>query len=118
MKSFGSSVLVAASFFFASCDNGIEQVSDDPQEAPVTTISITGQAVIKVLPTTNGWLALKEIPKPTENFTAPLREISWMNGSFKETSNYKPAEEWSLIDVVVHPSGEASAVLVDRKSVV
>jgi hypothetical protein len=89
-----------------------------------STKEIPGEAVIKVLQTPTGWVALKETLQPQWYITEPKRAIAWMNSDFQETSRYEPekisedVEEGqfrkkygrSLTDVVVHPSGEVTAV--------
>jgi hypothetical protein len=94
----------------ASCRDDFDDQPALPFAESTTTIQ--GQVVIKVLPHTTGWVALKETLQSQYLITQPKREIAWMNGSFLETSNYKPSEGWSLLDAVVHPSGQVSAVSV------
>jgi hypothetical protein len=98
----------------SSCKDDFTDAEEDQPALPLpeSTTTIAGQAALKVLPHTGGWMVLKETLQPQYLITQPRREISWMNDTFSETSNYKPAEEWSLIDAVVHPSGETSAVSV------
>jgi hypothetical protein len=92
-------IFVLLTFVF-SCKDQLDQDHDTP--IPESTTLLTGQAVIKALPTSKGWVVMKETLQPQLYITQPIREISWMNSSFSETSNYKPADGWSLIDVVVH----------------
>jgi hypothetical protein len=88
--------------------------SDEAAEVPVneSTTVISGQAVVKALPASNGWVILKETLQAQLFYTQPIRELSWMSNDFHEISNYKPLEGWSLIDAVVHPSGSVSAISV------
>lgn len=109
MKSTLALPLILTAFIF-SCKDHLDKDPELP--IPESTTIINGQAVIKGLPLKNGWVVLKETLQPQLFYTQPMREISWMNSNFNETSNYKPADGWSLIDAVVHPSGHVSAISV------
>jgi hypothetical protein len=109
MKTPAVPLFLGAIIFLSSCEDlPDDQVIIKPH--PESTIAIAGEAVVKVLPHTAGWMALKETLQPQYIITQPRREISWMNSDFIETSNYKPTDGWSLIDAVVHPSGHVTAV--------
>jgi hypothetical protein len=79
---------------------------------PEASVSVQGKAVIKVLPISGGWMTLQETFQPQFLFTIPQREISWLNSDFSERRKYTTTEGWALIDAIVHPSGQTSAVSV------
>jgi hypothetical protein len=116
-------------FFFvialiiSSCrEHDIEEQSLVP--LPESTEEISGEVVIKVLQTPNGWVALKETLEPQWYITEPKRKISWLTNDFHEISSYEPEKILEdvadgefrkkygrcLADMVVHPSGEVTAV--------
>ncbi|MEI9920828.1 MAG: hypothetical protein WDO14_18850 [Bacteroidota bacterium] len=103
-------ILSAVAMFIFSCEDRFDEQVDPPVQ-PSTTL-LSGQAVIKILPSRKGWVAIKETLQPQFSITQPIREISWMNSDFTQTSNFKPDDGWSLIDAVVHPSGQVTAVVV------
>jgi hypothetical protein len=80
---------------------------------PESTTLIQGKAVIKVLPHSQGWLCLQETLQPQYLVTQPKRELIWRSTDFHELKSYTPPEGWSLIDAVVHPSGEVSAAVIN-----
>jgi hypothetical protein len=106
--------LIGAAIILSSCKDEFEEPDNRPVAEPIpeSTTVITGQAVVKVLPHTGGWVALKETLQPQYYVTQPKREIAWLNPGLSERSNYKPADGWSLLDAVVHPSGHVSAVSI------
>src|SRR5258706_4398364 len=77
---------------------------------PKVSITVSGQAVIKVLPCSGGWISLQETLQPEYLIEQPKRAISWRDEKFSGISSYEPPPGWSLIDAVTHPSGEVSAV--------
>jgi hypothetical protein len=79
---------------------------------PETSLTVSGKAVIKVLPDSKGWMTIQETLQQQYLFTVPQREISWLNADFSETRKYTSPEGWALIDAIVHPSGQTSAVSV------
>jgi hypothetical protein len=83
------------------------------QPLPETTTTVTGKAVIKVLPYSQGWVSLQETLQPQYLITQPKRELIWLSNDFHEVSAFRAPEGWSLIDAVVHPSGQVSAALVN-----
>ncbi len=91
-----------------SCHDDAEKLSNVPVSE--TTKTISGYAIIKALPASNGWVVLKETLQPQYRVTRPLREIAWLNSNFQETFSYKPDTIWSLNDIVVHPSGQVTSV--------
>lgn len=116
MKTLTLPLLFCAVIVLSSCKDDLEDldqhVVDPIPEIPESTTTVTGQSVVKVLPHTGGWVALKETLQPQYYITQPKRELSWMNPEFAEKSNYKPADGWSLLDAVVHHSGDVSAVSI------
>jgi hypothetical protein len=109
MKRLSLPILTCITLVLTSCHDDFD-IPDQDLHLPEATKSITGQAVLKALAYSGGWVTLKETLQPQYLITQPKREISWMDNSFNEIVNYKPTEEWSLIDAVVHPSGQTSAV--------
>ncbi|HZY78210.1 MAG TPA: hypothetical protein VFE50_01710 [Cyclobacteriaceae bacterium] len=102
---------IAFALFVMSCQEDLEP--NVPElHVPETTKTIKDQVVLKVLPHSGGWVSLTETLQPQYLITQPKREISWMDGSFSEVGNYKAYDGWSLLDAVVHPSGQVSAVSV------
>lgn len=117
MKHLTLTLLISALIvLFSSCKDDFDNLDNNPDPEPVpipeSTTTIAGTAVMKVMPHSGGWVALKETLQPQYYITQPKREISWLNSSFGETMQYKPADGWSLLDAVVHPSGQVSAVTI------
>lgn len=97
---------------FQSCKEPLD-VHPTPDKFPESTTSVDGEAVIKVLPHSLGWVSLGETLQPQYRVTQPKRWVRWYDVGFHETSSYLPPEGWSLIDATVHPSGQVSVALVN-----
>jgi hypothetical protein len=94
-----------------SCD--VDRDVAPLQHLPESTTLVQGKAVIRVLPYAQGWLSVQETLQPQYLITQPKRELVWLSTDFHELSRYTPPSDWSLIDAVIHPSGEVSAALIN-----
>ena len=103
------SPLVLLISLFMSC----EHEHDAVPHLPVSTTFIEGKAVVKVLSHPQGWLSIQETLQPQYIVTQPRRELLWMSPDFQQLSSYSPPQDWSLIDAVVHSSGEVSVALIN-----
>lgn len=60
-----------------------------------------------------GWVIVRETLQSQYLVTQPKRQLVWLTTNFSERSTYSPPDGWSLVDAVVHPSGEVSAVVIN-----
>ncbi len=108
------STLLVAGILFTSCDD--QFIEEDPAPIiplPESTTTVPGKQVLKVIPHPGGWISLNETIQPQYLVTAPIREIAWLSEDFSRYSGYTAPEEWSLIDAVVHPSGQVTAAIIN-----
>lgn len=94
----------------ASCDHDLNITPD--AILPELTTTIPGYALTKVLRHRQGWVSLQETIQTQLLITLPKRKLVWYNDAFQEISSYEPPTNWSLIDAVVHKSGQVSAVIL------
>lgn len=107
----GRRIFVALLIFFCiSCD---EESTVIDRQVPESTTIIPGNAILKVFPSYNGWVSLQEFIQPQYLTTQPMRKLVWHSPEFASTHTYGPPDDWSLIDAVLHPSGQVSAALIN-----
>jgi hypothetical protein len=83
---------------------------------PVVDLAITGQAVTKVR-TAGTVVALLEERLTSIFEDGPQRALALLQSDGHTLHPYIPPAGWSVVDFVVHPSGEVSAVLTTSKEV-
>lgn len=99
---------LASVLLLAACGGGGGSAGDPPP--PLLSISVPGQAVIKVRSGTQGVVALGEKPQAYDD-PSPRKRNLLLLGTGVQTGEYVPPAGWSLLDFAVHPSGEISAIL-------
>ncbi len=84
-----------------------------PAPTPQVDRSVTGVAVTKLRATPMGWISLHEVlsARPMSGPVRPVRRLAWQRDDGSPVASYAADNGWSLIDVAVHPSGEATAVV-------
>lgn len=93
----------------SACGGGGGAGGDAPPP-PLLSVTVPGQAVIKVRSGPQGIVALGEKPKAIDDPAPRARKLLLM-GSGTQTGQYVPPAGWALLDFAVHPSGEISAIL-------
>ena len=83
---------------------------------PVVDLAITGQAVTKVR-TAGTVVALLEERLTSIFEDGPQRTLAILDSDGHTLHPYIPPAGWSVVDFVVHPSGDVSAVLTTSKEV-
>ncbi|MDP3858503.1 MAG: hypothetical protein Q8Q73_12165 [Stagnimonas sp.] len=99
---------VVLTLLLAACGGGGDGGGDAPP--PLLSISVPGQAVIKVRSGAQGIVALGEKPQAINDPLPRARKLVLL-GAGAQTGQYVPPAGWSLLDFAIHPSGEISAIL-------
>lgn len=104
---FGSAAL-ALTLLLAACGGGGGGGGDTPP--PLLSMSIPGQAIVKVRSGPQGIVALGEKPQAIDDPLPRARKLLLL-GTGVQPGQYIPPAGWSLLDFAIHPSGEISAIL-------
>lgn len=99
---------LAMTLLVTACGGGGGSGGEAPP--PLLSMTIPGQALVKVRSGTQGIVALGEKPHAI-NDSAPRARQLLLLGTGVQTGQYTPPAGWSLLDFAVHPSGEISAIL-------
>jgi len=83
-----------------------------PPRAPIEA-RFTGATVLKVRANDKAWLALTEKPHPFMEVVVMERTVRALDGAGKPLFTWAPPAGWTLVDMALHPSGQASVVLSD-----
>lgn len=99
----------------ASCGGGgssTPATPAPPPPAPQFDRTLPGVAVSKLRVTPTGWVALQETlsARPRSGPVRPERRLSWQRDDGSTLATYAADSGWSLVDLAVHPSGEATAI--------
>jgi hypothetical protein len=109
----GASLCLAVSVL-VGCGGGV-----GPKETPApkaVNVSVSGLTVTKVRTAGNGIIVLEE--RLTSLFEdGPQRTLAILRSDGQPVQSYVPPAGWSLVDFVVHPSGDISAVLTTAQQV-
>jgi len=105
---FGSGALVWA-LLVAACGGGGGGGGGDAPP-PLLSMSIPGQAVVKVRSGAQGIVAMGEKPQAIDDPLPRARRL-FLLGAGAQTGQYVPPAGWSLLDFALHPSGEMTAIL-------
>ena len=101
---------LALTVLLAACGGGGGGGGGGDGPPPLLSMSIPGQAVVKVRSGPQGIVALGEKPQSI-NDAAPRARRLLLLGTGAQTGQYVPPAGWSLLDFAIHPSGEISAIL-------
>jgi hypothetical protein len=106
-----------AAVLLAACGggDGITAGGETPP-TPVVDLAITGQVVTKVR-TAGTVVALLEERLTSIFEDGPQRTLAILQSDGHTLHPYIPPAGWSVVDFVVHPSGDVSAVLTTSKEV-
>lgn len=99
---------IALALLLTACGGGGGGSGDAPP--PLLSISVPGQAVVKVRSGPQGIVALGEKPQAIDDPLPRARKLLLL-GAGVQTGQYVPPAGWALLDFAIHPSGEISAVL-------
>jgi hypothetical protein len=100
---------LALTLLLAACGGGGGSPGDSPP--PLLSITIPGQAVIKVRSGPQGIVALGEKPQAVNDTAPRSRKLLLMGTGGAQAGQYVPPAGWALLDFATHPSGEISAIL-------
>lgn len=83
--------------------------------APRTPVDarFSGATVLKLSASDKAWLALTEKPHPFMEVVVMERTLRAQDGAGKALYTWSPPAGWTLVDMALHPSGQASVVLSD-----
>ncbi len=113
MKALPTFLLAA---LLAACGGGGSSTGEPP---PPVDHAVPGRFVLRVasLGSSSGYVALEEKPRPYRDGlpSAPVDRRIRIGGQ-GAGHVYTPPEDWSLIDMALHPSGEISAVLATHRA--
>jgi hypothetical protein len=108
-------LLCATVALFAACGGG-DRVSVEAPENETIDIAVTGQAVTKVR-AVGKQVAFMEEQLNSIFEDGPRRSLQLVNGNGEPFQPYATPAGWSLIDFVLHPSGDLTLVLTTSREV-
>ncbi len=108
----------ALALALSGCGGGGEDGAAPPpsQPAPPRTpieARFAGATVLKLRSNDKAWFALTEKPHPFMDVVVMERTLRALDGTGKALFTWTPPAGWTLVDMAVHPSGQASVVLSD-----
>ena len=109
----------AAALLLAGCGGGGGEGGSAPppnQPPPQRTLvdaRFTGATVLKLRANKDSWLALTEKPHPFMDVVVMERTLRALDGAGKAVYTWAAPAGWTLVDMALHPSGQASVVLSD-----
>lgn len=83
-----------------------------PPRVPVDA-RFTGASVLKLRANAKAWLALTEKPHPFMDVVVMERTLRAFDGGGNALFTWMPPAGWTLVDMALHPSGQASVVMSD-----